>query len=900
VYEYTKRNRYYDPQFTTRYPHLSEHHYQDFEQFHLPLLRMHQAHLHDVGIVRGLEVEGAPGGTALVIKPGVAVDGRGSLIVLAPTMGSGTQRAGFAQIGPASSLQQVDVPVSQLTTVGQISQMLYLTIQFAEVLRPTEGSGGRWESVPWLQIQPTRDQNGQVLNPIPELATGTALVLAIIITDATGKISELRASDALLPYRRRLAGQEIGALRVRASGLANDTLAETLAGSILPRSGGGLELQSAALSVTGSLSVAGATTLTSTLSVAGATTLNSTLGVGGDMAINGKHALRGNDSWLRLNDNGVFTSGVRTPYLFSSASLNVGGAYGWADPGPGNAWITSNLTIGAGGNGTIKTRHIDGKGDGNDNDGNLHLNWFTGKDVYIGQPGLHTSSLVVSSGIQSGGDIAINGKHALRGNDEWLRLNQDGTFTSGVYTPHLFTSASLNVGGANGGGDPGAGSAWITGNLTIGAGGNGTIKTRHIDGKGDGNDNDDNLHLNWFTGKNVYIGNPGSSVSQLFVSGNVGIGTTTPAARLSLGAASGQALIIHQNDGANVRAGLGIDLTGSNRELNIFYPGGGLGGHLSIGAVSEDGLYTYSEKIRVTEGGNVGIGIPIPQAKLDVGGDIAISGKHALRGNDSFLRLNDNGVFTSGVHTPHLFTSASLSVGGAYGWADPGPGNAWITGSLTIGAGRNGTLKTRHIDGKEAGNDNDANLHLNFANGKDVYIGHPGSSVSQLIVSGGINYGGSLTKLDIAEDFEAIIRCADLRLGSSARSGKTGGAATGRALVDGGDKLVINFEGDWPEVHFDGQAVRGKFALISSRTLKENIAALSLQDADAMVEQLAPVAFNFIDEPTKRRQVGFIAEEVPELVSGLDRKTIDVAGILAALVKVVQEQQRRLDAFSKL
>ena len=35
----------------------------------------------------------------------------------------------------------------------------------------------------------------------------------------------------------------------------------------------------------------------------------------------------------------------------------------------------------------------------------------------------------------------------------------------------------------------------------------------------------------------------------------------------------------------------------SGRELDIFFPGGGNGGHLSIGTVSEDGKYTYSEKL---------------------------------------------------------------------------------------------------------------------------------------------------------------------------------------------------------------------------------------------------------------------------------------------------------------
>ncbi|MBN4062519.1 hypothetical protein JYU20_04900, partial [Bacteroidales bacterium AH-315-I05] len=39
--------------------------------------------------------------------------------------------------------------------------------------------------------------------------------------------------------------------------------------------------------------------------------------------------------------------------------------------------------------------------------------------------------------IQTGGDIALNGKHAIRSNDSWLRLNQSNAFTSGTYTPYL-------------------------------------------------------------------------------------------------------------------------------------------------------------------------------------------------------------------------------------------------------------------------------------------------------------------------------------------------------------------------------------------------------------------------------------------------------------------------------
>ena len=115
--------------------------------------------------------------------------------------------------------------------------------------------------------------------------------------------------------------------------------------------------------------------------------------------------------------------------------------------------------------------------------------------------------------------------------------------------------------------------------------------------------------------------------------GRVGIGTTDPKARLSLGLTEGNkpALLIHQNDGAMVRAGFGIDMGSGGRELSIFFPGG-QGGHLSIGTVSENKDYIYSEKVRVTESGSVGIGTSqIPNRLQISGGDLAV-GDNAHRG----------------------------------------------------------------------------------------------------------------------------------------------------------------------------------------------------------------------------------------------------------------------------
>ncbi|MBI3950053.1 MAG: hypothetical protein HY314_06325 [Acidobacteria bacterium] len=62
----------------------------------------------------------------------------------------------------------------------------------------------------------------------------------------------------------------------------------------------------------------------------------------------------------------------------------------------------------------------------------------------------------------------------------------------------------------------------------------------------------------------------------------------------------------------------------------------------------------------------------------------------------------------------------------------------------------------------------------------------------KLDVAGNINYG-QLTKLDVADNFAAVIRAADLYLGHSSRRG-----TPGRTLVDLGEHgLVINFGKDW-------------------------------------------------------------------------------------------------------
>lgn len=219
---------------------------------------------------------------------------------------------------------------------------------------------------------------------------------------------------------------------------------------------------------------------------------------------------------------------------------------------------------------------------------------------------------------------------------------------------------------------------------------------------------------------------------------------------------------------------------------------------------------------------------------LSVSNDIAIGGKHAFRGNDSWLRLNQDGAFPNGVHTPGMMCPNSLNVGGRESWStNPGSGNGWFAGSIT--------------------------------------------------------YEGNLNKLDVAEgDAYARIRAHDLWFGHSTRRG-----SMGRALVDGGDKLIINYERDWQNVLIPG------LDIISTREVKTNIKPLAEDVAFRIIRELNPVCYNHKRWPYELPRLGFIAEDVPDEIASEDHKAIRPDNIIAALTKVVQNQQLQIEALEK-
>ena len=117
-------------------------------------------------------------------------------------------------------------------------------------------------------------------------------------------------------------------------------------------------------------------------------------------------------------------------------------------------------------------------------------------------------------------------------------------------------------------------------------------------------------------------------------------------------------------------------------------------------------------------------------------------------------------------------------------------------------------------------------------------------------------------------------------------------------LANGGGKVGIGtYSLNYPLQMASGAYVTtgGTWTNASSRTLKDNITNLSLESAQSTLEKLNPVTFTYKKEKDDQH-VGFIAEDVPDLVATKDRKGLSPMDIVAVVTKVVQEQQKTMKA----
>ncbi len=317
--------------------------------------------------------------------------------------------------------------------------------------------------------------------------------------------------------------------------------------------------------------------------------------------------------------------------------------------------------------------------------------------------------------------------------------------------------------------------------------------------------------------------------------GNVGIGTTTPIAPLHITPNStSYALRIDQGTSGDGILSY-VNTTSSSQTL--------------LAATSNVlGLY-------VKGNGKVGIGTTSPASRLDVIANGAT--KIDLR--------------TSSTTEPifHRFFHSTNIQGGAVGFDtddnvlklvhggnfDTSTKGLMITSDGNVGIGTTTPIAPLHIT--------------------------PNSASSALRIDQGTSGDGILVYVNTTSSEKTLLTATSNVVGLHVKgNGSVGIGTTSPSFpLEMGSGAHVTTGGVWTDA--------------SSRQYKENISNLTQEEAIDALATLNPVKFNYKAEKDEE-YVGFIAEDVPDLVATKDRKSLSPMDIVAVLTKVVQQQQSKI------
>lgn len=115
-------------------------------------------------------------------------------------------------------------------------------------------------------------------------------------------------------------------------------------------------------------------------------------------------------------------------------------------------------------------------------------------------------------------------------------------------------------------------------------------------------------------------------------------------------------------------------------------------------------------------------------------------------------------------------------------------------------------------------------------------------------------------------------------------------------VVDSTGRIGLGIATPTYQIHHSSGARldAGNWVNASSRDVKQDIHQLDGDAALDALKALEPVSFAYKENPAETH-IGFIAEDVPELVATTDRKGLSSMDVVAVLTKVIQQQQRTIE-----
>ena len=222
-------------------------------------------------------------------------------------------------------------------------------------------------------------------------------------------------------------------------------------------------------------------------------------------------------------------------------------------------------------------------------------------------------------------------------------------------------------------------------------------------------------------------------------------------------------------------------------------------------------------------------------------------------------------------------------------------------------------LKTRFIMGKASGSTSSGELYLNYGTNHAVYVGSGGTAnlnvtgnttSNNFYVANAIYHTGdtdSYMWFDTGDSWKLFCGGQKMIQATEASSGfdyvSFGGTTNS-------GKIMFNLSSG--DGHFDGDLIAYSSTTSSDLKLKENI-----RDLDGALDktlQLRGVKFDWKDEHRENDQLGFIAQEIeevlPEVVSDVDsidakegetHKVVNYAAVVPLLVEAIKELKSEID-----